>query len=104
MGENIIGWDAEDNPIVPVNPIIPYIEGDGIGPDIWAAAQPVFDRAVEIAYEGKRQIIWHELLAGEKAQKVYGQENPLPEKTVEGILQYGIAIKGPLTTPVRSGF
>jgi len=104
LGENIIGWDKEDNPIVPDNPIIPYIEGDGIGPDIWAAAQPVFDRAVEIAYEGKRQIIWHELLAGEKAQKIYGQENPLPEKTVEGILQYGIAIKGPLTTPVRSGF
>jgi len=61
LGENIIGWDKEDNPIVPDNPIIPYIEGDGIGPDIWAAAQPVFDRAVEIAYEGKRQIIWHEL-------------------------------------------
>jgi len=100
----IIKWGPENNPIVPDNPIIPYIQGDGIGPDIWDAAQPVFDRAVDTAYKGKRRITWHELLAGEKAQKTHGQENPLPETTLKDIRQYGIAIKGPLTTPVGSGF
>ena len=100
----IIKWGPENNPIVPDNPIIPYIQGDGIGPDIWDAAQPVFDRAVDTAYKGKRRITWHELLAGEKAQKTHGRENPLPETTLKDIRQYGIAIKGPLTTPVGSGF
>jgi isocitrate dehydrogenase len=100
----IIEWDADGRPVVPENPIIPYIEGDGTGPDIWAAAQPVFDVAVYHAYGGKRSIIWHELLAGEKAQKVYGPDNLLPEKTFEDIARYGVAIKGPLTTPVAGGF
>ena len=100
----IIKWHADGRPVVPDNPVIPYIEGDGTGPDIWAAARPVFDAAVCHAYGGKRSIIWHELLAGEKAQRVYGPDNPLPEKTFEDIARYGVAIKGPLTTPVAGGF
>jgi len=100
----IIEWGADGWPIVPDNPIIPYIEGDGTGPDIWAAAQPVFDAAVYHAYKGGRFIVWHEVLAGEKAQKAYGLNNPLPERTFEDIDRYGLAIKGPLTTPVGGGF
>ena len=100
----IIEWDVDGRAVVPDNPIITYIEGDGTGPDIWAAAQPVLDAAIYHAYGGKKRIIWHELLAGEKAQKVYGFNNPLPEKTIEGIARYGVAIKGPLTTPVGGGF
>jgi len=100
----IIEWGADDRPIVPDNPIISYIEGDGTGPDIWAAAQPVFDAAAHHVYEGRRFIVWHEVLAGEKAQKVYGINNPLPERTFEDIGRYGLAIKGPLTTPVGGGF
>ncbi len=100
----IIVWGTDGRPVVPDNPIIPYIEGDGTGPDIWAAAQPVFDAALYRAYGGKRHIVWHELLAGEKAQKVYGPSNPLPEKTVQDIGRYGVAIKGPLTTPVGGSF
>ena len=101
---DIIEWDENGRPVVPDNPIIPYIEGDGIGPDIWAAAQPVFDAALEHAYRGKRHINWHELLAGEKAQKVYGPDNLLPKHTLQDISRYGVVIKGPLTTPVGSGF
>ena len=100
----VIEWSADGRPIVPDNPIIPYIEGDGTGPDIWAAAQPVFDAAVYHAYQGERLIVWHELPAGEKAQKVYGLNNLLPERTFEDINRYGLAIKGPLTTPVGGGF
>ena len=100
----IIEWGVDGRPIVPDNPIIPYIEGDGIGPDIWNAAQPVFDAAVYHAYKGRRLIIWHEVLAGEKAQKVYGSHNPLPERAFKDIGRYGVAIKGPLTTPVGGGF
>jgi len=100
----IIEWGVDGRPIVPDNPIIPYIEGDGIGPDIWNAAQPVFDAAVYHAYKGRRLIVWHEVLAGEKAQKVYGSHNPLPERTFKDIGLYGVAIKGPLTTPVGGGF
>ena len=100
----IIKWDTDGRPMVPDNPIIPYIEGDGIGPDIWAAARPIFDAALEHAYRGRRHIHWHELLCGEKAQKAYGQENPLPQETLQDIIRYGVAIKGPLTTPVGSGF
>ncbi len=99
-----ISWDNESLPVVPDQPIIPYIEGDGIGPDIWAAARPVFDAAVDLAYGGKRRIAWLEVLAGEKTQKVYGQGNPLPPATIKAIKQYGVAIKGPLTTPVGEGF
>jgi isocitrate dehydrogenase len=100
----IIEWDVKGRPSVPDNPIIPYIEGDGTGPDLWAAAQPVFDTAVATAYGTKRRIIWHELLAGEKAQIIHGSDTLLPEKTIQDISRYGIAIKGPLTTPVGSGF
>lgn len=100
----IIKWDTDGQPLVPDNPVIPYIEGDGIGPDIWSAARPVFNAAVEHAYRAKRCIIWHELPAGEKARMIYGQKNPLPVKTLEDIARYGIAIKGPLTTPVGGGF
>jgi len=100
----IIEWGADGRPIVPDNPIIPFIEGDGTGPDIWAAAQPVFDAAVYHVYKGRRGIVWHELLAGEKAQKVYGTNNPLPERTFKDIGRYGVAIKGPLTTPIGDGF
>jgi isocitrate dehydrogenase len=99
-----ISWDDGGQPVVPDQPIIPYIEGDGIGPDIWAAARPVFDAAVDLAYGGKRRIAWLEVLAGEKARKVYGRENLLPPATIEAIKQYGVAIKGPLTTPVGEGF
>ena len=100
----IIEWGVDGRPIVPDNPIIPYIDGDGTGPDIWAAAQTVFDAAVYHVYKGRRRIIWYELLAGEKAQKVYGSHNPLPERTFKDIGRYGVAIKGPLTTPIGGGF
>ena len=100
----IIEWDATGRPVVPENPIIPFIKGDGTGPDIWAAAQPVFDAAVAQAYGGKRHLIWRELMAGEKAQRIHGSDTLLPEKTIQDIACYGIAIKGPLTTPVGTGF
>ncbi|MEX0811542.1 MAG: NADP-dependent isocitrate dehydrogenase [Chitinophagales bacterium] len=86
---------------VPDNPIIPFIEGDGIGPDIWAASQNVFDAAVEKAYSGKRKIVWKEILAGEKAYNETGSW--LPDETLDAIRKYFIAIKGPLTTPVGGG-
>ena len=86
---------------VPNNPIIPYIEGDGIGPDIWHAAVRVFDAAVEKAYNGERKIEWKEVLAGEKAFKQTGEW--LPKETLDNIQQYLVAIKGPLTTPVGGG-
>lgn len=87
---------------VPGNPIIPFIEGDGIGADIWAAAVRVFDAAVELAYEGKRQIQWHEIFAGEKANEKFGEY--LPDETFDAINKFKVAIKGPLTTPVGGGF
>ncbi|MDX2167133.1 MAG: NADP-dependent isocitrate dehydrogenase, partial [Deltaproteobacteria bacterium] len=86
---------------VPDNPIIPFIEGDGTGPDIWRASQRVFDAAVEKAYGGKRKIVWHEVLAGEKA---FNQtQNWLPDETVEAFKTYLVGIKGPLTTPIGGG-
>jgi isocitrate dehydrogenase len=86
---------------VPNRPIIPFIEGDGIGRDIWRASQPVFDAAVARAYQGKRQIAWLEVLAGEKAfQKT---KNWLPDETVEAFRTYLVGIKGPLTTPIGGG-
>jgi isocitrate dehydrogenase len=100
----IIEWNGEGRPVVPDSPVIPYIEGDGIGPDIWTATRPVFDEAIRHAYGGEKHIIWHELLAGEKAQKAYGEKNPLPEETLRDISRYGITLKGPLTTPVGRGF
>lgn len=87
--------------VVPNNPVIPFIEGDGTGPDIWAAAQRVFDAAVEKAYNGERKIQWLEVLAGEKAFNQTGEW--LPQETLDKISEYLIAIKGPLTTPVGGG-
>jgi isocitrate dehydrogenase len=86
---------------VPDNPIIPFIEGDGTGPDIWNASVCVFDAAVRKAYGGKRQLVWLEVLAGEKAFKETGEW--LPKKTLDLIREYVVAIKGPLTTPVGGG-
>lgn len=86
---------------VPNKPIIPFIEGDGTGPDIWAASSRVLDAAVEKAYNGTRQIEWKEVLAGEKAFNVTGEW--LPQETLNTIEEYMIAIKGPLTTPVGGG-
>lgn len=87
---------------VPNNPIVPFIEGDGTGPDIWAAASRVLDAAVEKAYKGERKIAWYEVYAGEKAFNKFN--NWLPEDTLTAIREYLIAIKGPLTTPVGGGF
>jgi isocitrate dehydrogenase len=86
---------------VPNNPIIPFIEGDGIGPDIWAASERVLNAAVEKAYKGERKIVWKEVLAGEKAFNQTGEW--LPKETLDVINEYLIAIKGPLTTPVGGG-
>jgi len=85
----------------PNNPIIPFIEGDGIGPDIWAASQRVLDAAVEKAYAGEKKIEWKEVYAGEKAFNKFGEW--LPEETLDTIREYFIAIKGPLTTPIGGG-
>ena len=93
----------DNNLNVPDNPIIPFIEGDGIGPDIWAAAVRVFDAAVDKAYNGKRKINWMEVYAGEKANDVYGPNTWLPQETLDCINEYLVAIKGPLTTPVGGG-
>lgn len=95
-----IGWDGQ-NIQVPDEPVIPFIEGDGTGPDIWRATQRVLDAAVEKAYAGRRRIAWVEVLAGEKAFKATG--NWLPDETVEAIAYFRVAIKGPLTTPVGGG-
>ncbi len=90
-----------DGPSVPDRPILPFIEGDGMGPDIWAAAVRVFDGAVEAAYGSDRKIQWMEVYAGEKAQQLTGEW--LPEETLQAIRQFAVAIKGPLTTPVGGG-
>lgn len=87
---------------VPDNPIIPFIEGDGIGPDIWVAAQKVIDAAVEKAYDGKKKIHWKEVYAGEKANEKTGEW--LPKETTDTIAEHLVSIKGPLTTPVGGGF
>src|SRR6185369_5863973 len=89
---------------VPDHPVIPFIEGDGTGPDIWAASVRVFDAAVEKAYGGQKKIAWFEVYAGEKANKVYGRVVWLPEDTLTAIKEYKVGIKGPLTTPVGGGF
>jgi isocitrate dehydrogenase len=98
-----LGRDASGRLRVPDDPIVPFIEGDGTGPDIWAASARVFDAAVARAYGGRRRIVWHEIYAGEKANAVYGEGTWLPEESVEAIREYGVAIKGPLTTPVGGG-
>lgn len=86
---------------VPDHPIVPFIEGDGTGPDIWAASKRVFDAAVEKAYNGKRKIEWFEVYAGEKAFNKYNEW--LPEDTLKALSKYIVSIKGPLTTPVGGG-
>src|SRR5271154_4035590 len=86
---------------VPDRPIIPFIEGDGTGPDIWRASQYVFDHAVEKVYGGKRKIAWMEVYAGEKPFKQFNSW--LPDETVEAFAEYLVGIKGPLTTPVGGG-
>ena len=86
---------------VPPNPIIPFIRGDGTGPDIWAASQRVFDAAVHKAYGGQRQIVWFEVFAGETAKNKF--DNWLPDDTIEAFKEYLVGIKGPLTTPVGGG-
>ena len=86
---------------VPDHPILPFIEGDGTGPDIWRASQRVFDAAVEKAYGGKRKIAWAEVYAGEKAKNQF--DNWLPDETVDAFRKYLVGIKGPLTTPVGGG-
>jgi isocitrate dehydrogenase len=87
---------------IPPDPIIPFIEGDGIGPDIWAASRRVMDAAVRKAYGGKRRIHWFEIYAGGKARDRYGEW--LPQDTLEAIRHYTVAIKGPLTTPIGGGY
>ena len=88
---------------VPDRPIIPFIEGDGTGPDIWRASQRVFDAAVQKAYKGKKSIVWFEVYAGEKANVVYGPNTWLHDDTLVAIKDHIVAIKGPLTTPVGGG-
>ncbi len=96
-----ITLDAENRLCVPDRPILPYVEGDGTGPDIWRASQPVFDAAIYKAYGSRRKIAWVEVLAGEKAFRAGG--NWLPDETVEAFDRYRVGIKGPLTTPVGGG-
>lgn len=88
--------------VVPACPVVPFIIGDGTGPDIWRASQAVFDAAVEKAYHGRRNIVWKEVLAGEKAFKEVGSW--LPEATLAAFREYRVGIKGPLTTPIGGGF
>jgi isocitrate dehydrogenase len=98
-GEKITYEEGKLN--VPDMPIVPYIEGDGIGPDIWKASQPVFDAAVKKAYKDKRKVMWMEVYAGEKAYTVY--KNIFPEDVLIALKDYMVSIKGPLTTPVGGG-
>jgi len=100
-GERIQLVDGELN--VPDNPVITFIEGDGTGPDIWAASQRVFDAAVEKAYGGRRKISWMEIFAGAKANEVYGEQIWLPQESLDALREFLIGIKGPLTTPVGGG-
>ncbi len=99
QGEKITVWDGVLQ--VPDHPIIPFIEGDGTGPDIWAAASRVLDAAVDKAYQGQKSIVWKEVYAGEKAFNQTGKW--LPQETIDTIREYIIAIKGPLTTPIGGG-
>lgn len=102
-GQKIV-TNADGSLEVPDNPVIPYIEGDGIGVDISPVMIKVVDAAVNKAYSGKRSITWFEIYAGEKAVEVYGDNDWLPDDTISAIRDYSVAIKGPLTTPVGGGF
>jgi isocitrate dehydrogenase len=95
--------NADNSLNVPANPIIPYIEGDGIGVDITPVMKKVVDAAMEKAYGGERQIAWMEIYAGEKSTRVYGEGEWLPEESFEAVKDYVVSIKGPLTTPVGGG-
>ncbi|MGD8367526.1 MAG: isocitrate dehydrogenase (NADP(+)) [Desulfobacterales bacterium] len=97
-----ISYDPNGKLVVPDHPIIPFIEGDGTGPDIWRAAKTVIEAAVAGAFNGERSIRWKEVLAGEKAYNEAG--NWLPDETLDDVRAYRVAIKGPLTTPVGKGF
>ncbi len=97
-----IGVNSEGRILTPDDPIIPFIEGDGVGPDIWRASVRIFDAAVERVWEGKKKVSWLEILAGQKAFDAVGIW--LPDETIERIREYRVAIKGPLTTPVGEGF
>ena len=88
---------------VPDHPVIPYIEGDGIGVDITPVMQQVVNAAVAQAYAGQRRISWMEIYAGEKSTRVYGENVWLPEETLQAAKEYVVSIKGPLTTPVGGG-
>jgi isocitrate dehydrogenase len=96
-----IKYTADRKLNVPDQPIIPYIEGDGVGPDIWKASVRVFDAAVKKCYGAKRKINWLEVYAGEKAFQL--KKEWVPEETIETIREHGVGIKGPLTTPVAEG-
>src|SRR3972149_3663299 len=87
--------------VIPDRPIIPFVEGDGTGRDIWEARRRVFDAAVEKAYGGKRAVAWYEVFAGEKAFAMFKEW--MPQDTVEAIKEFRVAIKGPLTTPIGGG-
>lgn len=100
----MIKKDSHNNLVVPDDVVIPFIEGDGIGVDITPVMIKVVDSAVEKAYAGRRRIRWMEIYAGEKAMHVYEEKSALPDETLEAIRQFGVAIKGPLTTPVGGGF
>jgi isocitrate dehydrogenase len=102
VGEKIaMGADGRLN--VPDHPIVPFIEGDGTGPELWDASLRVFEAAVAKAYGGKRKIAWFEVFAGEKANQVYGPDTWLPQDTIDAFRDYLVGIKGPLTTPVGGG-
>lgn len=99
---DVIHIGANGALVTPDKPVICFIEGDGTGPDIWRASRFLFDAAVKHCYGGKRAIAWMEIFAGEKANSVYGTY--LPDETLEAVRDYGVAIKGPLTTPIGGGF
>ncbi|MBW1691180.1 MAG: NADP-dependent isocitrate dehydrogenase [Deltaproteobacteria bacterium] len=101
MKGNKIRRQAQGNFLIPDNPIIPFIEGDGIGPDIWSAASTIINAGVKQAYKDRKKIVWLEILAGEKAHRAQGEWLPLD--TIDKIKEYRVAIKGPLTTPVGGG-
>jgi isocitrate dehydrogenase len=98
-----ISLDATGKLVVPNNPIIPFIEGDGIGVDVTPAMLKVVDAAVEKAYKGEKKISWMEIYTGEKSTKIYGDDVWLPTETLDAMREYHVGIKGPLTTPVGGG-
>lgn len=102
VGEKI-SLNSDNTLAVPDQPIIPFIEGDGIGVDVTPAMRSVVDAAVAKAYNGEKAIAWMEVYAGEKANKIYGQDTWLPDETLEAVADYLVSIKGPLTTPVGGG-